>query len=212
MKRSVLVILVSLVLICSLLLISCSSSTTSSTTTTTSTTTSAPPVTSTTSTAPPVTTTTTQPTSTTQPPAPVTSTTVAPITTAARPAPTGTLKVAQQTFSYETFDQNDGESFWGYMIQDPLVTYTKSGDYTGVLAESWALSPDGLQWTFKIRKGVKFTNGDPLTAQDVAFSIDHFIAPDSKNPWSPYLRNNSAGYSVPDDYTFFTRPRHRNRP
>ncbi|HEX7475672.1 MAG TPA: ABC transporter substrate-binding protein, partial [Dehalococcoidales bacterium] len=203
MKRSVLVMLVSLVLICSLLLISCSSSTTSSTTTTTPTTTSAPPVTSTTSTAPPVTTTTTKPpTSTTQPPPPVTSTTAAPITTAARPAPTGTLKVAQQTFSYETFDQNDGEAFWGYMVQDPLVTYTKAGDYTGVLAESWALSPDGLQWTFKIRKNVKFTNGDPLTAQDVAFSIDHFIAPDSKNPWSPYLRNNFAGYSVPDDYTY----------
>ncbi len=38
------------------------------------------------------------------------------------------------------------------------------------LAESWTKSPDGLTWTFKIRQGVKWSDGVPLTAQDVAFS------------------------------------------
>jgi peptide/nickel transport system substrate-binding protein len=41
-----------------------------------------------------------------------------------------------------------------------------------LLAESYTVSDDGLTWTFKIRQGVKFQNGDPLTAEDVKYSID----------------------------------------
>lgn len=41
-----------------------------------------------------------------------------------------------------------------------------------LLAESYTVSEDGLTWTFKIRQGVKFQNGDPLTAEDVKYSID----------------------------------------
>ena len=38
------------------------------------------------------------------------------------------------------------------------------------LAESWTTSDDGLTWTFKIRQGVKWSDGEPLTAGDIAFS------------------------------------------
>ena len=38
------------------------------------------------------------------------------------------------------------------------------------LAESWTKSADGLTWTFKIRQGVKWSDGQPLTANDIAFS------------------------------------------
>jgi len=40
------------------------------------------------------------------------------------------------------------------------------------LAESWTMSEDGLTWTFKIRQGVKWSDGQPLTARDIAFTYE----------------------------------------
>jgi peptide/nickel transport system substrate-binding protein len=42
------------------------------------------------------------------------------------------------------------------------------------LAESWTESPDGLVYEFKLRRGVKFHNGDPVTAEDAKFSFDRY--------------------------------------
>ena len=55
---------------------------------------------------------------------------------------------------------------WQHVIE-PLVEldYDKK-DYVGVLAESWEFQ--GKQWVFKLRQGVKFHNGAPLTSKDVA--------------------------------------------
>ena len=47
------------------------------------------------------------------------------------------------------------------------------------LAESYEVSDDGLQYTFKLRLGVTFHNGDELTAEDVKFSFDRLRAKDS---------------------------------
>ena len=46
------------------------------------------------------------------------------------------------------------------------------------LAESWQASDDGLTWTFKIREGVKWHDGEPLTAHDIAFSYNYQIEHD----------------------------------
>jgi peptide/nickel transport system substrate-binding protein len=46
-----------------------------------------------------------------------------------------------------------------------------------VLAESWKPNDDGSVWTFKIRKGVKFHNGQTMTATDVATTIDWLADP-----------------------------------
>ncbi len=56
-------------------------------------------------------------------------------------------------------------------VMEPLVEldYQKK-DYVGVLAESWQFQ--GNKWLFKLRKGIKFHNGAPLTSKDVAFSIE----------------------------------------
>ena len=43
------------------------------------------------------------------------------------------------------------------------------------LAESWKVSPDGLVWTFNLRKDVKFHSGNPLTADDVVYSLQRVI-------------------------------------
>src|SRR5262247_1660107 len=47
-----------------------------------------------------------------------------------------------------------------------------SNKIVGDLAESWTVSDDGLMYTFKIRHGVKFHDGSPLTARDVKASYD----------------------------------------
>jgi ABC-type transport system substrate-binding protein len=112
--------------------------------------------------------------------------------------------VAWTDFSYESFDPIYYESFWGFSMYDPLLTWDAKGNFTGKVAESWSISPDGKTWTFKIRKDIKFWNGDPLTAADVKFSVDRFGGKDSTNPWSHYLNEsyNKVSSSLIDDYTF----------
>ena len=89
------------------------------------------------------------------------------------------------------------------MFYDALIRWDENGNLAPGVADSWSL--DGNTWTFKIHKGIKFHNGDPLTAADVKFSIDRFSDMTlSTNPWSRYL---SKGYNqvetkVVDDYTF----------
>jgi peptide/nickel transport system substrate-binding protein len=117
-------------------------------------------------------------------------------------APKGTLRIATQDFTYESTDPIFYESFWGWAMYDPLLTFDQKGNVIGSVAESWKLSPDGKTWTFKIRKGIKFHNGDPLTSADVAFSVVRFSSKESTNPWSPYLRNNFDSVETPDPYTF----------
>ncbi|SCX26466.1 ABC transporter substrate-binding protein [Agrobacterium rosae] len=51
----------------------------------------------------------------------------------------------------------------------------------GDLAESWTTSDDGLTYTFKLKQGLKFASGNPLTAEDVAFSIERAVKLD-KSP------------------------------
>jgi len=43
------------------------------------------------------------------------------------------------------------------------------------LAESWKVSPDGMVWTFTLRKGVKFHSGNPMTAEDAVYSLQRAI-------------------------------------
>ena len=79
----------------------------------------------------------------------------------------------------------DYETAGGQIIQQvyqPLVFYNKDAvdKYVGVLATDWKTSADGMTWTFTIRKGVTFSNGDPMNPSDVAYS---------------YLRGFIQGYS-----------------
>ncbi len=47
--------------------------------------------------------------------------------------------------------------------------------FNGDVAQSWSVSPDGLTYTFKLRPGLKFHSGNPLTADDVAWSIQRCV-------------------------------------
>ena len=61
-----------------------------------------------------------------------------------------------------------------YALHDALVKPMPAGLNTPSLAESWTQSKDGLTYEFVIRKGVKFHNGDPVTATDVKFSFERY--------------------------------------
>jgi peptide/nickel transport system substrate-binding protein len=59
-----------------------------------------------------------------------------------------------------------------YNIFETLTKINADGSVTPLLAESWEVSPDLTTYTFKLRKGVKFQNGEPFNAQAVKFSFD----------------------------------------
>jgi len=61
-----------------------------------------------------------------------------------------------------------------YAIHDALVRPLPNQKMGPSLAESWTESPDGLVYEFKLRRGLKFHNGDPLTAEDVKFSFERY--------------------------------------
>ncbi|MGE0699735.1 MAG: ABC transporter substrate-binding protein, partial [Hyphomicrobiaceae bacterium] len=91
--------------------------------------------------------------------------------------PKGTLVFAVETLAAQTLDpileQRPGNAVYQAVMFDSLVGFDldKGGVGPGV-AESWSMADDGLSWTFKIRPGLKWHNGDPLTAHDVKFSLE----------------------------------------
>src|SRR5262245_53973680 len=82
-------------------------------------------------------------------------------------------------------------------IFETLVgTAADSTDVVPGLAESWTTSSDGLVWTFKLRRGVRFHDGTPLDAAAVKFTFDRVIDPahphNKSGKWSfvsGYLRS-----------------------
>src|SRR5256712_10930486 len=65
------------------------------------------------------------------------------------------------------------------MMYNQLVRFEPDMTPTPELAESWEVSRDGLTWTFKLRQGVKFHDGQERTSADVEFTIDR---PFEKSP------------------------------
>ena len=87
---------------------------------------------------------------------------------------------------------------WQHVIE-PLVEldYDKK-DYVGILAESWEFQ--GKQWVFKLRKGIKFHNGAPLTSKDVAFSVERMRDTKGGSLQAPNFKDVTE-IQTPDDQT-----------
>jgi len=79
-----------------------------------------------------------------------------------------------------------------YNVLQHLVQLSPNGAITPVLATGYTLSADRKTYTFTIRPGVKFSNGDPLTPADVIFSINRVNAKGSKYPYAAVFNVASA--------------------
>jgi peptide/nickel transport system substrate-binding protein len=68
-----------------------------------------------------------------------------------------------------------------YNIFETLTKVNPESKITPLLAESWTVSPDLKTYTFKLRRGVKFHNGEPFDSAAVKFSFERAVAKDSVN-------------------------------
>jgi peptide/nickel transport system substrate-binding protein len=95
----------------------------------------------------------------------------------------GTLIYARRAQTQELnplkIRNGNGDIFAINQVLQGLVRPDPQGgfDVQPAIAESWDVSGDGLTYTFHIRKGIKFSDGTPVTAEDVKFSLDRFADP-----------------------------------
>jgi peptide/nickel transport system substrate-binding protein len=80
-----------------------------------------------------------------------------------------------------------------YALHDAMVKPMPDHPLAPSLAESWTVSRDGLAYEFVLRKGAKFHNGDPVTAEDVKFSLERYRGASYKT-----LKDRVAAVDTPD--------------
>lgn len=118
----------------------------------------------------------------------------------------GTLVFAVETLGAQTLDPilegRPGNAVYQAVMYDSLVGFdaAKGGVGPGV-AERWELAPDGLAWTFFLRPGQTFHNGDKLTAADVKFSLERQMGPGSLSASAASMRRTIKSIEVIDDLT-----------
>jgi len=80
-----------------------------------------------------------------------------------------------------------------YALHDAMVKPMPGKTQTPCLAETWSTSPDGLSYEFVLRQGVKFHNGEPVTAGDVKFSFERYHGAAHQ-----LMKDNVAAIETPD--------------
>jgi oligopeptide transport system substrate-binding protein len=91
----------------------------------------------------------------------------------------------------ETLDPHVARSVETFHIlrdmYEGLIAEDADGELVPGIAESWMVSNDGLVWTFRLRPDARWSNGDPLTATDVAWSLQRAVDPDTGSYYAPML-------------------------
>jgi len=123
------------------------------------------------------------------------------------PAPSGGEKVTLRVGLLE--DADNLNPYLGYQVTSYLMWHLNYDYLVGFdpktlqprpeVAESWTTAPDGKSWTFKIRQGMTWQDGTPVTANDVAFSFN-FIVDNSLTNLATYT-DGITHVTVDDDYT-----------
>lgn len=93
-----------------------------------------------------------------------------------------------------------GEMYAQEMLYEGLVNITANG-YEGCLAESWDISEDGKTYTFHIRDGVTFSDGEVCDANAIKANFDAIIENKDRHTWLEMM-NLLVGVSAPDEKTF----------
>ena len=87
------------------------------------------------------------------------------------------------------------------LIFEFLVDVAPNGTFIPGLAERWEVSPDAKEWTFYLRKGVKFHDGTPFNATAVKFTAERTMDPETQSPDGELFRNTIERVEVIDEYT-----------
>lgn len=87
------------------------------------------------------------------------------------------------------------------LVYDAMVQLQLDGSYTPELAESWTTSDDGTVWTFTVRDGITWHDGEPLTAGDIAFSYNFYQEQGEAFPFLPVYTDYFESVEAPDDST-----------
>ncbi len=86
-------------------------------------------------------------------------------------------------------------------VLEGLTKIGMDGKVSALLAESWSVDPDGKLYTFKLRRGVKFHDGDAFDASDVKFSFERAKAEGSTNKAKKAVFDNISRIDTPDPFT-----------
>lgn len=130
-------------------------------------------------------------------------------TPAAQVKPSGELRVAVDELGVEVGDPTLGpvqgqKNYLGGLVYDYLVGATPEGQLAKELglAENWEVSHSAASstYTFYIRKGARFHNGDEVTAEDVKFSIEYFMRPAAMSSGVDVLRKFVDRIETPERY------------
>jgi peptide/nickel transport system substrate-binding protein len=89
-----------------------------------------------------------------------------------------------------------------FSVYDTLIyRHPQELSFVPGLAERWEMSPDGLAWTFYLRRDVKFHDGEAFNAQAVAANLDRIVNPENASGKARYLLGTYTGYTITDEYT-----------
>jgi len=87
-----------------------------------------------------------------------------------------------KTFNPITANEQSSEEIYRHLFAALLGFDWSTQQVSPGLAESWTNSPDGKTWTFKLRKNLRWSDGEPLTADDVVFTCNDLIYNPDFNP------------------------------
>ena len=119
------------------------------------------------------------------------------------PAYGGTIRfgvIDQGTLDPMLAGLSAGQAPYGELTYDNVVMYWWNGDVTPWAVESWSSADDLSQYTFSVREGIKFHNGDPLTSADIKYTLDRIRAEDSASPLKGQISYIDT-IDTPDDNT-----------
>ena len=74
-------------------------------------------------------------------------------------------------------------------IGEGLLGYSASGELVPAAAASWTVSEDGRTYTFKLRPGARWSNGDPLLAEHFVFALRRLVDPSTASPYALALED-----------------------
>ena len=128
-----------------------------------------------------------------------------PLAQDAEPVSGGTLRAAWsgEWVSLDPHLSSAGSSFAVLAnVVEALTDYNDDMELVGELATGWEQSEDGLTWTFTLREGVTFSDGDEFTAEDVVFNFERIHDPAVGSGDVGNCGGEGATFAAPDPLTF----------